>query len=147
MSNKRFSSLCRSILPANFQANKSQAATLQHFFDEQLPEPIAAQVHVINITADEIVIGVDNASTTNYLHLHNRELQQQIQETFNLSKSLRFKTLPETVLQLRERPKARKPDRVSQETAEVIINNARWIEDEPLKQALESLANTLKNKS
>ena len=147
MSNKPLSSWCQSILPANYKGIKSQTAQLQHFLCEQLSEPITKCVHVINITDHEIVVAVDNAQIANYLRLHNRELQQQIHETFNLHQSLKFKTMPETVLQLRERPKARKPGRVSNEAAEVISNNAQWIEDENLKNALESLAKTLKNKT
>ena len=144
MSNKRLSSWCQSILPVNYQGIKNQTARLQHFLREQLSEPIAKRVHVINITDQEIVVAVDNAQVANYLRLHNRELQQQISETFNLRQTLKFKTMPETVLQLRERPKAKKPGRVSDEAADVITKNAQWIEDENLKHALESLAKTLK---
>ena len=147
MSNKRLSSWCQSILPANYKGIKKQTAQLQSFLREQLSEPIGKRVHVINITAQEIVVAVDNATIANYLRLHNRELQQQIRETFNLHQTLKFKTMPETVLQLRERPKARKPGQVSDEAAEVITNNAQWIEDENLKHALESLAKTLKKKT
>ena len=144
MSNKRLSSWCQSILPVNYKGIKNQTARLQHFLREQLSEPIAKRVHVINITDQEIVVAVDNAQVANYLRLHNRELQQQISETFNLRQTLKFKTMPETVLQLRERPKAKKPGRVSDEAADVITKNAQWIEDENLKHALESLAKTLK---
>ena len=144
MSNKRLSSWCQSILPVNYKGIKSQTARLQHFLREQLSEPIAKRVHVINITDQEIVVAVDNAQVANYLRLHNRELQQQISETFNLRQTLKFKTMPETVLQLRERPKAKKPGRVSDEAADIITKNAQWIEDENLKHALESLAKTLK---
>lgn len=147
MSNKRLSSWCQSILPANYKGIKNQTAQLQSFLREQLSEPIAKRVHVINITGQEIVVAVENATIANYLRLHNRELQQQIRETFHLHQNLKFKTMPETVLQLRERPKARKPGQVSDEAAEVITNNAQWIEDENLKHALESLARTLKKKT
>jgi len=147
MSNKRLSTLCQSILPANYKGVKKQTAQLQRFLREQLSEPIAKRIHVINITAQEIVVAVDTAQIANYLRLHNRELQQQISETFHLHQTLKFKTMPETVLQLHERPKAKIPGQVSDETAEVIINNAQWIEDDNLKHALESLAETLKKKN
>jgi len=48
---------------------------------------------------------------------------------------------------LQERPKARKPGKVSGKTADVITNNAQWIEDDNLKHALESLARTLKKQT
>jgi len=147
MSNKRLASWCQSILPANYKGVKNQMAQLQNFLREQLSEPVAKRVHVINITTQEIVVAVDNAQIANYLRLHNRELQQQICETFHLRQILKFKTMPETILQLQERPKARKPGKVSGETAEVITNNAQWIEDDNLKHALESLARTLKKQT
>ena len=147
MSNKRLSSWCQSILPANYKSIKSQTARLQNFLCEQLPESIAKRIHVINVTVQEIVVAVADPQIANYLRLHNRELQQQIHETFNLKQVLKFKTMPETVLQLSKRPQAGKPGKVSAEAAEVITNNAQWIEDEKLKNALESLAKTLKNKN
>ena len=147
MSNKRLSSWLQSILPANYKHIKSETAQLQNFLCEQLSEPVAKRIQVINVTGEEIVVAVADPQITNYLRLHNRELQQQIHETFALKQTLKFKTMPETVLQLSERPKAAKPGKVSNETAEVITSNTQWIEDENLKNALDSLARTLKNKS
>jgi len=106
MSNKLLSSWLQSILPANYKNIKSETGRLQNFLREQLPEPIAKRIHVINVTGQEIVVAVADPQIANYLRLHNRELQQQIHETFHLKQTLKFKTMPETVLQLSERPKA-----------------------------------------
>lgn len=147
MSNKRLSSWCQSILPVNFRQIKSQTSKYQQFLREQLPDSVSASVQVINVSKEEIVIAVSSASVTNFLRMHSRELQQQIQETFNTSQKLIFKTMPDSLLQIEQRPKVRKPVRVSDESIESISNNAQWIEDEKLKQALQSLARQLKNKA
>lgn len=146
MSNKRFSSWCKSVLPANYHQIKSQTNKVQQFLVEQLPDPASKRIHVLNISADEIIVAVDDAQTANYLRLYQRELQQQVFEALNYKQTLKFKTMPESVLQPGRLPQARKPSRVSKDTADGITRNAQWIEDEPLKQALESLAASLKSK-
>lgn len=147
MSNKHLSSWCQSILPSNYRQIKSQTAKYQQFLLEQLPDSVANSIQVINANTEEIVIAVSSASVANYLRLHVRELQQQIHETFNTSQKLSFKTMPESLLQIEQRPAIRKPQSVSSEAIESINNNAQWIEDENLKQALKSLAQQLKNKA
>ena len=147
MSNKRLSSWFQSILPTNYRQIKSQTSKYQLFLNEQLPDSITGSVQVINVSTEQIVIVTGSAQVTNYLRLHARELQQQFDETFKCSQKLSFKTMPESLLQIDQRPPARKPVRVSDEAIKSINNNAQWIEDEKLRQALESLARQLKNKS
>jgi len=146
MSNKRLFSWCQSILPANYYQVKDKTTKIQHFFEEHLPDPISQRIHVINTTDAEIVIAVDDASITNYLRLHQREIQQQIFETFNTRKTLRFRTMPEDLLKPVSRPNFRQPTRVSNETADSIKRNAQWVEDAELKQALEALASSISSK-
>ncbi len=146
MGNKRFSSWCKSVLPANYHQIKGQTNKLQQFLVEQLPDPASQRIHVLNISAHEIIVAVDDAQTANYLRLYQRELQQQVFEALNYKQTLKFKTMPESVLQPSQLPQARKPSKVSSDTADGITRNAQWIEDEPLKQALESLAASLKSK-
>ncbi len=147
MTNKRLSSWFQSILPTNYRQIKNQTSKYQLFLNEQLPDSINSSVWVINAGTEEIVIAAGSAQVTNYLRLHARELQQQFDETFTGGQKLNFKTMPESLLQVDQRPPARKPDRVSNEAIKSIRKNAQWIEDENLKQALESLARQLKNKS
>ncbi|MDH5356908.1 MAG: hypothetical protein OEY09_20885 [Gammaproteobacteria bacterium] len=147
MSNKRFSSWCKSVLPANYHQIKGQTNKVQRFLEEQLAEPVSQRIHVLNISAREIIVAVDDAQTANYLRLYQRELQQQVFETLNYKQTLKFKTMPGSLLQPGQRPQAKRPSKVSGDTADGITRNAQWIEDEPLKQALESLAASLKSKS
>ena len=147
MSNKLLSSWFQSVLPTNYRQIKSQTSKYQLFLSEQLSDSISDSVRVINVSSEEIVIAAGSAQVTNYLRLHARELQQQFDETFNNGQKLSFKTLPESLLRIDQRPAARKPDRVSNEAIKSISDNAQWIENENLKQALESLARQLKNKS
>ncbi len=144
MSNKRLSNWLQSVLPNNYRQIKGQTSKYQLFLSEQLPDSITASVQVINVSTEEIVIAAGSAQVTNYLRLHARELQQQFDETFKSHQKLRFKTMPASLLQIDQRPPARKPAQVSAEAIKGISNNARWIEDDNLKQALESLARQLK---
>ena len=146
MSNKRLFSWCQSILPANYQQIKSKTAKLQRFFEAHLPDSISQRIQVINTTKSEIVIAVDDPQITNYLRLHQREIQQQLLETFNTRETLKFRTLPEGILKPGTRANFRPPTRVSSETADSIKRNAQWVEDSALKQALESLANSIGSK-
>lgn len=146
MSNKRLSSWCESILPSNYRQIKSQTSKYQQFLQQQLPDTVAGSVQVINVNTEEIVVAVSSATVTNFLRLHLRELQQQIHETFNSSQKLVFKTMPDSLLQMQQRPTARKPVVVSDEAIQNISSNARWIEDDSLREALQSLARQLKNK-
>ncbi len=143
MSNKHLSSWCQSILPANYQQIKNQTEKFQRFLRDQLPEPIAGRIHVMNVTQTEIVVAVDDSQVTNYLRLHHREMQQQLLETFQCNHKLHFKTLPGEVLAHSGRGDFRKPSRVSTENIDGIKRGAQWIEDDPLKQALQSLSESL----
>ena len=52
---------------------------------ENLPEPVNQQVFVINFSSEEIVVAASSPQVANYLRLYVAEVQQQIQETFQLS--------------------------------------------------------------
>ena len=145
MSNKRLYSWCQSILPANYHQIKDKTTRIQSFFEEQLPNSISQRIQVINTTESEIVVAVDDAAITNYLRLHQRELQQQLFETFSTWKTLKFKTMPEAVLNPDIRRAFRPPEQVSGETVETIKRSANFVEDSDLKQALLALAERLKS--
>ncbi len=55
---------------------------------ENLPEPVNQQVSVINFSSEEIVVAASSPQVANYLRLYVTEVQQQIQETFQLSQTL-----------------------------------------------------------
>ncbi len=99
---------------------------------------------VINFSKQEIVIAAANPQVANYLRLYVTEIQQQIHETFNLSQKLKIRTIPDSLLQLEHPRESSKPSKVSAETVAAIDRGAGWIEDEGLKQSLQSLAETLK---
>jgi hypothetical protein len=77
--------------------------------------------------------------------LYIAEIQQQIQETFSLKQVLKIKTLPSSVLKAEHvLPAPKIPSKVKPETVQKLQRGADWIEDEGLKQALKSLADSLK---
>ena len=146
MSTKTLGQWSKSVLPGNFEQVSRQTLAIQQFLMEHLPEPVNQQVSVINFSPEEIVVAASSPQVANYLRLYVAEVQQQIQETFQLSQKLKICTVPESLLEIEGPPLSGKPSKVSSETVDNISRGAGWIEDENLKQALESLANTLKGK-
>ena len=147
MSTKTLAQWSKSVLPGNFKQVSKQTLVIQQFLMENLPEPINQQVSVINFSAEEIVVAASSPQVANYLRLYVAEVQQQIQETFQLSQKLTIRTAPDSLLKIERPPESGKPSRVSSETVAAISRSADWIEDENLKQSLEALAETLKGKS
>ena len=147
MTSKTLAQWSKSVLPDNFKQVSEQTLAIQQFLMEHLPEPVNQQVSVINFSSEEIVVAASSPQVANYLRLYVAEVQQQIQETFQLSQTLKICTVPESMLEIECPPGSDKPSKVSRETVAAISRNAGWIEDENLKQSLESLANTLKDKT
>ncbi|NNE63210.1 MAG: hypothetical protein HKN34_03925 [Gammaproteobacteria bacterium] len=110
---------------------------------QQLPEDIVDSVRVINVDHAEVVIAAASGQIANFLRLHVRELTQQFHETFGGNRKLAIKAMPASLLQVESRHVAARPKPVSRDAINGI--DAKWIEDEKLKKALESLAQQLKN--
>ncbi len=147
MTTKTLAQWSQSVLPDNFEQVSRKTLEIQQFLMEHLPEPINQQVSVINFSSEEIVVTASSPQVANYLRLYVAEVQQQIQETFQLSQKLTIRTAPESLLNIDSPSESGKPSRVSSETAAAISRSAGWIEDENLKQSLEALADALKGKS
>ena len=146
MASNRISRLCQSVLPAEFEQVKRQAPGLQHFLEENLPDAVKQSVTVLTINQDEIVIAANSPMVVNYLRLHSKELQQQIRETFHFEQTLKFRTVPDSLLKLKQPQSLPQPRQVSAESVDALERNAQWIEDEDLKAALLSLAESLKTR-
>jgi len=144
MATNKISRLCQSVLPAEFEQVKRQAPGLQHFLEENLPEAVQQSVTVLTINQDEIVIAASSPMVANYLRLHSRELQQQLREAFSFEQTLKFRTVPDSLLKLEQPQSLPQPRQVSAESVEAIERNAQWIEDEELKAAMLSLVESLK---
>ena len=146
MGSSKISRLCQSVLPAEFEQVRRQAPGLQHFLEENLPEAVRQSVTVLTINQNEIVIAANSPMVVNYLRLHSKELQQQLRETFNFEQTLKFRTVPDSLLKIERHEHLRPPRQVSAESVEALKRNAQWIEDENLKAAILSLAEMLKDK-
>ena len=144
MGSNKISRLCQAVLPAEFEQVKRQTPSLQHFLEENLPESVRQSVTVLTINQNEIVIAANSPMVANYLRLHSKELQQQIRETFHFEQTLRFRTVPDSLLKLQQHEHLRPPRQVSDESIAALERNAQWIEDEDLKAAMLSLAESLK---
>jgi sRNA-binding carbon storage regulator CsrA len=144
MGSNQISRLCQAVLPAEFEQVKRQTPSLQHFLEENLPESVRQSVTVLTINQNEIVIAANSPMVANFLRLHSKELQQQIRETFHFEQTLKFRTVPDALLKLERHQSLPVPRQVSAESVEALKRNAQWIEDEDLKAAMLSLAESLK---
>jgi hypothetical protein len=145
MTNKKVNKWCQAALPDNFDRVRLETAAIQQFLRKQLPDAMSQQVSVVNLTTDTLVIAASDPQISNYLRLYVAEIQQQIQETFSLKQVLKIKTLPSSVLKSEHvLPAPKIPSKVKPETVQKLQRGADWIEDEGLKQALKSLAGSLK---
>ena len=144
MTSGKISRLCQSVLPVEFEQVKRQAPGLQHFLEENLPDAVKQSVTVLTINQDEIVIAANSPMVVNYLRLHSKELQQQIRETFHFEQTLKFRTVPDSLLKIERQQSLPQPRQVSAESVEALRRNAQWIEDEDLRAAMLSLAESLK---
>ncbi|MGD8349520.1 MAG: DciA family protein [Gammaproteobacteria bacterium] len=144
MSSRKINRLCQSVLPPGYERVERLAPEMQRFLEENLPEPMNRAVTLLNVTDDEIVIAAYNPMVANYLRLHSNEIAQQIRETLGLEARLKFRTLPESMLQAGPRKQQRAPRTTSAASAEAVRRSAEWIEDEDLRAALLSLAQSMK---
>ncbi len=145
MASKRISGLCQSFLPAEFELVKRMAPGIQRFLEQNLPEGVNKCVTLLTLNQHEIVIAANSPMVANYLRLHGKEIRQQLRETFNLEQSLRFRTIPDSLLKLEKQTALRQPEPVGTHSIEALEANAKWIEDEDLKAAMLSLAESLKS--
>ena len=146
MGSKQISRLCRSVLPPGFEKVTRLGPDIQSFLEQNLPAAVNQSVTLLTINQDEIVVAANSPMVANYLRLHSREIEQQLRETFELEQALKFRTIPDSLLKLdkNEYQHQRHPGQVSAESIEAIRRNAEWIEDEELKAAMLSLAESLK---
>ena len=143
MAGRDISRLCQSVLPAEFEQVRRQLPQIQRFLEENLPDAVKHSVTVLAVNAEEIVIAANTPMVANYLRLHSPEIQQQLRETFQLQQPLKFRSIPDDLLKPRAKvalPSARK---VSEESVAAIRLNAGWIENDDLRAALLSLADSL----
>lgn len=145
MCSKNLANLFQSVLPAEFAEVREQLPRIQQFFEANLPEGVNQCVTVLKIDQQQIVIAATSPMVANYLRLHGSEIQQQLRETFGLERQLKFCTLPESMLKPERRYVPVKPDRVTPDSVDSITRSAQWIEDEQLRAALLSLAQSLKS--
>jgi len=145
MGSKPISRLCQTVLPPEFEQVTRLGPGIQRFLEQNLPETVNQSVTLLTINQDEIVVAANSPMVANYLRLHSREIEQQLRETFKLGQALKFRTIPDSLLKLDNNEYRPHPEQVSAGSIEAIRRNAEWIEDEELKAAMLSLAESLKS--
>lgn len=144
MARRSLDQLCRSVLPAGYERVVRHGPQIQQFLDENLPEPVRHAVTLLTVDDAEIVLAANSPMVVNYLRLHAAEIEQQLRESLQLQQAVRFRTVPDDLLKIDRIVQSRSPRRVSAESIAAINNSAQWIDDETLRAALQSLADSLK---
>ena len=144
MSGRKIDRLCRAVLPAEYDRVTGLAPVVQQFLEENLPPPTNRAVTLLKAGEDEIVIAAFNPMVANYLRLHSAEIAQQLRESLGLEARLRFRTLPESMLRTAQRESRREPRTVSEGSIDAVRRGAEFVEDEQLRAALLSLAQSMK---
>ena len=145
MGSKQISRFCQSVLPSEFEQVTRLGPGIQSFLEQNLPASVNQSVTLLTINRDEIVVAANSPMVANYQRLHSKEIEQQLRETFKLEQALKFRTVPDSLLKLDNNEYLRQPGQVSAESIEAITRSAEWIEDEELKAAMLSLAESLKS--
>ncbi|MBT8437802.1 MAG: hypothetical protein KJP11_10545 [Gammaproteobacteria bacterium] len=133
------------MLPPEFEQLTRLGPGVQRFLEQNLPASVNQSVTLLTINQDEVVVAANSPMVANYLRLHGREIEQQLRETFNLEQSLKFRTIPDSLLKAGSKEYRPEPAQVSAESIEAIRRNAEWIENEELKAAMLSLVDSLKS--
>ncbi len=146
MAKNTIDQLCRSVLPAEFAQIVRDGPRVQNFLEQNLPLPDGQSVTVLSVNETEIVVAAETPGVANFLRFHIAEIQQQLREGLQMTQQLKFCALPNSLLQLKQKPIEKRPPRqVSPNAVDAIKRNAEWIEDDQLKAAMLSLANSLKS--
>jgi len=143
MARQPMGKLCQAVLPAGFERVRQQAPVIQRFLEENLPEPVNRCVTLLTLDAEQIVIAANSPAVAGYLRVHSREIEQQLRETFQLERKIRFCTVPDDLLRVETAQIRRVPRPPGEESAAAIRRSAEWIEDERLRAALLALADSL----
>lgn len=144
MAGRRIDRLCRAVLPAEFERVSRLGPAIQAFLEQNLPEPVNRSVRLLTVNRDELVIAASTPMVANYLRLHAAEIRQQLRESLEIDVEVRFRALPESMLQAATRPTTGAPREVDPATLEVIERSAESIDDAGLREALRSLARSMK---
>lgn len=142
---ERIGKLCRNLLPADFEQHRRQMPAIQQFLDSELPDPLAGAVTLLTASDREIVIAAASPPLANYLRLYTREIEAQLNEAFGMQRRLKVRTLPASATRLAPTAAPLKPRPVGAPAVDAVERNARWIEDESLRESLLSLARAMRN--
>jgi len=143
MASREIFRLCQSVLPPGFEQARHQLPRIQAFLEENLPEAVQQSVTLLSVNDEQIVIAANTPMVANYLRLHSAEIQQQLRETFQLEQKLTFRSIPDALFKTRRPVQLPAPRVVSSDSVLAIRRSAQWIEDDSLRAAILSLADSM----
>ncbi len=138
----RLAGLCIKWLPKDFRRHSAVIAQYQQFFDSHQGEAVYRQVRVLNASDKQLLLALPSPALVNYLRLHGAQLQQEIQQLFGASPSLKLVVRPFGGIE-RTATKLQPPAHVSRSVSARVRKSADGIEDESLRQALIALAQSI----
>ncbi len=134
----------KACLPDSYQKKTTSIQQYQAFFDEETSDAVFAMVEVLNVSDRELTLAVPSPALVNYLRLHESQLQAQIEALFHHKLTIRVVAQPELMEADEDRLKHKQPKQYSDSVCTQIQKSAASLEDNDLRNALISLAKTLK---
>ena len=144
MPGKPISRLCQAVLPAGYQRVERELPAVQEFLERGLPPQVSRALRVLTLNDEEIVVAALSPTVASYLRLHGAGLAEQLRASLGTRARLRFRTLPEGMLQTGRGSYGKAPRKVEAATVDTIRRSAECIEDENLREVLLSLADSMK---
>ena len=145
MTQRRMGQWCQAVLPPGFEQLNREAPSIQFFLEKNLPESVRQCVKLLTFNRDEVVIAASTPAVASYLRMHSREIEQQLREALGLQQRVRFCSMPLDLLEVKKSEDRRQPLMPCTDSVAAVRRNAKWIEDEQLREAMIALANSLES--
>ena len=138
------SRLFKGLLPDDYRHKQALIGQIQHFFELQSSDAVFQMVQVLNVTDQQLTLAVPSPPLVNYLRLHAEEIKQQLQQQFGLALELKILSQPEAIAAEVEHSELDKPQHFSEAVCSRIEKSATTVDDKALREAMISLARTIK---
>jgi hypothetical protein len=140
------SKLFGKILPANYRAKSALIEQYQQFFKSLDSDAVFQMVSVNNVEADCLTLSLPSAALVNYLRLHSKQIQQQIEHQFGQMMEIKIISMPTGAQSQQAHNRIKPAAHFSAQVSDQIKQSAKNIDDDELMQSLIKLADAIRQK-
>jgi len=142
---RKVSNWMKACLPAEFRERSSTIQQYQQFFLQQTTDAVFPMVEVLNVNDQQLVLAVPSPALVNYLRLHVPQISAQLEELFHCRLDIKIVAQPESMEESDSSPKRPAIRHYPDSVCKQIQKSAVSLDDEHLREAVLSLAKTLKH--